>query len=460
LKDHEVATPFQTDLKTIQSKFKKTASDWLDHYRQATGISYGLSSKAAQRKKEQRPSTCSVLSTNQKVRFSRSSRAPSAPLHSDNRTQPRLNLNNKRSTSRMSNNVSFISTIPSSGVGGVVGDDGRRSCSPDSAIGSTTAPFKCGLLHQPSTITKILPKDGCPVALRQEIHGEKHVQCRCDNRKVPYLTDVELDKYLSSLPKTQLVVLSIVASDLSSTGSPSSTSLSSNEGDRILEKMYRQLNKNRSIPCVQSRHDPYRLFRYSIASNSSRALLVSRHNIINGMLMMYQGGRLLFADFIFDGYGNSKKDFMKQISRSRREALNGRFLPDDFRFGNNPSSPPAKPVIDTTAAHGQQRVGKYGGGKGGVGAPTIIEKYPSNEGSDDQVVEMISSEKVIAGTQMKINLFLANESKAVSAVPNDLLAHHGRRKTRASVGGLPANILSKFQTPAGVPSSLSPQHHS
>ena len=31
---------------------------------------------------------------------------------------------------------------------------------------------------------------------------------------------------------------------------------------------------------------------------------------------MYQGGRLLFADFIFDGYGSTKKDFMKQVSQT------------------------------------------------------------------------------------------------------------------------------------------------
>ena len=67
-------------------------------------------------------------------------------------------------------------------------------------------------LNSPSEHTNVYS------ALRQEMHGEKHVQCRCDNRKVPYLTDVELDKYLTSLPKTQLVVLSIVSSDLSSTG--------------------------------------------------------------------------------------------------------------------------------------------------------------------------------------------------------------------------------------------------
>jgi len=47
-------------------------------------------------------------------------------------------------------------------------------------------------------------------ALRHELNGEFSTQCRCDNRKVPYLTDIELDKYLNLLPKTQLVVLSCV----------------------------------------------------------------------------------------------------------------------------------------------------------------------------------------------------------------------------------------------------------
>ena len=29
---------------------------------------------------------------------------------------------------------------------------------------------------------------------------------------------------------------------------------------------------------------------------------------------MYTGGKLLFADHIFNGYGNAKKDFLKQVS--------------------------------------------------------------------------------------------------------------------------------------------------
>ena len=28
---------------------------------------------------------------------------------------------------------------------------------------------------------------------------------------------------------------------------------------------------------------------------------------------MYVGGKLLFADYIFNGYGNAKKDFLNQV---------------------------------------------------------------------------------------------------------------------------------------------------
>jgi len=28
---------------------------------------------------------------------------------------------------------------------------------------------------------------------------------------------------------------------------------------------------------------------------------------------MYQGGKLLFADYIFDGYGSTKKDLLRQV---------------------------------------------------------------------------------------------------------------------------------------------------
>ena len=45
---------------------------------------------------------------------------------------------------------------------------------------------------------------------------------------------------------------------------------------------------------------------------------------------IYAGGRLLFADHIFDGHGFSKKDFLSQIFKSKRDYQSGRWLPDDF----------------------------------------------------------------------------------------------------------------------------------
>ena len=35
---------------------------------------------------------------------------------------------------------------------------------------------------------------------------------------------------------------------------------------------------------------------------------------LNTFPQMYTGGKLLFADHIFNGYGNAKKDFLKQVS--------------------------------------------------------------------------------------------------------------------------------------------------
>ena len=50
------------------------------------------------------------------------------------------------------------------------------------------------------------------------------------------------------------------------------------------------------------------------------------------VLQMYEGGKLLFCDHIFNGYGNAKKDFHKQMMITRRSANAGSHLPKDFRF--------------------------------------------------------------------------------------------------------------------------------
>ncbi len=47
---------------------------------------------------------------------------------------------------------------------------------------------------------------------------------------------------------------------------------------------------------------------------------------------IYAGGKLVFCDNIFNGYGNAKRDFQKQLLQSRQDASLGNFLPPDFKF--------------------------------------------------------------------------------------------------------------------------------
>ena len=47
---------------------------------------------------------------------------------------------------------------------------------------------------------------------------------------------------------------------------------------------------------------------------------------------MYQGGKLIFCDHIFNGYGYSLNDFLKQLHQSKIDAKAGKYLPYNFRF--------------------------------------------------------------------------------------------------------------------------------
>jgi hypothetical protein len=47
---------------------------------------------------------------------------------------------------------------------------------------------------------------------------------------------------------------------------------------------------------------------------------------------MYIQGKLLFANFIFNGYSTSAKDLRKQIVKTRHDYHMGYFLPSDFRI--------------------------------------------------------------------------------------------------------------------------------
>jgi len=327
MNEREFTTPYQNELKKLQTNFKTTVATWLEHYRIATGLTSPVKVKQNIRRNMARSAV--ALTTSLTHANTEHMRAPSAPpiynrvLKSAGLVKMKARPFSSVVYSAMSEKIKEKKSFHIE----------TRCVSPaltnsQISVSSSKTPFKAGMIKQTSSKPLFLPREGCPIAFRAELLGDVDVMCKCDKRKVPVLCDIEYDGFLTSLPKTQLVVISIV----------SSKAYYTNPADVILEKVYRQFNNHRSFPCTQCYQDPYRLFRYVIpevtsqVSQESKPLLVRRHNVIPGMFMMYQGSKLLFADYIFDGYGNSKKDFIKQISRTRKEALKGHSLPSDFQF--------------------------------------------------------------------------------------------------------------------------------
>ncbi|XP_069485918.1 uncharacterized protein [Ambystoma mexicanum] len=171
--------------------------------------------------------------------------------------------------------------------------------------------------------------DTCPAVLRRAALGEEGRQCRCSNHQIPHVTDLEYDRlianHLSALE--QIIVVSIVAS----------SDAKDRREDVMLEQLYEKKNQYRCMPCMQSRLDSFRLLKYNIDSadeftGRGGCLLVERHIVAPGMFLMYLRGKLMFANYIFNGYSKSIKDLHKQIAKTRSDYHTGFCLPKDFKF--------------------------------------------------------------------------------------------------------------------------------
>ncbi|XP_015862414.2 uncharacterized protein C3orf20-like isoform X4 [Peromyscus maniculatus bairdii] len=169
----------------------------------------------------------------------------------------------------------------------------------------------------------------CPVVLRKTMCGEKGVVCRCSCHIIPEVTDLEYDNLISNQLShvDQIIVVCV---------------FSAKKEDKTIGEVtgvYREVNKSRHMPCVQSHLDSFRLLKYDVTSASKftepgRPLLVRRHNLTPGIFLMYIRGKLLFANFIFNGYSTSANDLQKQIVKTRKDYHKGYFLPSDFRIRN------------------------------------------------------------------------------------------------------------------------------
>ncbi|KAH0616758.1 hypothetical protein JD844_028129, partial [Phrynosoma platyrhinos] len=214
----------------------------------------------------------------------------------------------------------------------------------------------------------------CPIALRRTMMGHETKTCRCSSYQIPYVTDLEYDHIINNQVSSpeQIIVVCVTAS----------LGPQEPKTDEHLEQLYERKNKNRCMPCTQGRLDSFRLLRYDINSadeftGHGGSLLVKRHNIGPGMFLvgssypfftalhlhshpvqftclfqlkscqqetkvrhtpepeskeMYIQGKLLFANYIFNGYSKSVKDLQKQIVLTRSNYNKCYYLPADYRF--------------------------------------------------------------------------------------------------------------------------------
>ncbi|KAI4546666.1 hypothetical protein MG293_003221 [Ovis ammon polii] len=167
----------------------------------------------------------------------------------------------------------------------------------------------------------------CPVVLRWTLCGKERSKCQCSTYHIPEVTDLEYDHLIfDQLSSVDQIVIVYV--------------FSAKKKDKTMKemaKLYRKLNRHRSMPCIQCRSDAFRLMKYNVITaskftSSKSPLLVQRHNVIPGIFLMYIQGKLLFANFIFNGYGTSAKDLQKQTVKTRSDYHMGYFLPNDFRI--------------------------------------------------------------------------------------------------------------------------------
>ncbi|XP_052285560.1 uncharacterized protein LOC127881598 isoform X7 [Dreissena polymorpha] len=222
----------------------------------------------------------------------------------------------------------------------------------------------------------------CPLVIRQQKLGYERPQCRCSRHYIPNMMDLELDDFVDTeCPEGQLIVIMVVSSLKNIRGQQAGEVEYSfyfnkkgqpfrrvfpgiTKAEEMVNEIYQNQNRNRTRPCVQSRSDMFRVFKYDInsaaeMSDHTQPFLLTRHNVVPGMFLIFCDGKLLFCDHIFNGYGNTRKDFKKQIMKSRHDAINGFSLPKDFRFS------PSKGKSGMRSA--------WGGEIGGAG----VDKYSS-----------------------------------------------------------------------------------
>jgi len=195
----------------------------------------------------------------------------------------------------------------------------------------------------------VIPLDlpfACPHSIRQRLIEDGptcsilHDTCTCRADHVPLIHDLEFDTFIqltNHLNTKQLIVIGIINSNLRQI--ENNQDEQSNELYQILQTLHYHLNYGRSqiCSCRLSINDDYRCLIYDLAEATKQSslygpLLVRRHHVQPGFVLIYQHGQLIFGDFIFNGYGRNIKDLKKQLNHIRQQQIQQTALPEEFKF--------------------------------------------------------------------------------------------------------------------------------
>ncbi|XP_076870663.1 uncharacterized protein C3orf20-like isoform X2 [Brachyhypopomus gauderio] len=175
----------------------------------------------------------------------------------------------------------------------------------------------------------------CPAVLRLvALNMWEEQSCHCSMR-LPLVTDLELDVFLQSSKTVQSQTLVLyVMSSLHPT-------ITSQRVEAELQRLHHQQVYQSSTPCIKSSKNLFRLVKYDIDTatrhtHTEQPLLVRRHNVGPGTVLMYMGGKMVYGGYTLNGYGISKINLLKHIAKAQSDFAKGITLPDDYKLGAPP----------------------------------------------------------------------------------------------------------------------------
>ena len=141
-------------------------------------------------------------------------------------------------------------------------------------------------------------------------------------------------EFTGQINPQQFVIIGIINSNLRQ--AEFEQNKKSNELYEILQTLHYHVSYGRSqmSSCRLSTNDDYRCLIYDLAEATKQSslhgpLLVRRHHVQPGFVLIYQHGQLIFGDSIFNGYGRNVQDLKKQLNHLKEQQS---VLPNEFKF--------------------------------------------------------------------------------------------------------------------------------